>query len=529
MDAVITNIDSQTIVGGTVDGTGDGGSDNYSTGLYNTNGNSDKAFTVFDLTSLPSYVVSALEAGTLQVTLTFTTSTSSIVGRTVYVHAGVETPAVATEIKDSSQQNSSAAWDSLDGSNFAQVATIEVKKGVPPFSSSQNQNAAQTVNITTQVVAALKGNSANLMLWFDNTGDETFSTTNISNLSVAVSGIITEPDTIANSGPSIVTGAVSFAPFAGLTVSSSVPAELGSSSGTLIVDYTNDTSTQFGDESVPITNTNFYQIVQSNAAAGKLSGAGLTSYPPQKAGEAIYQITGTTAQISAELQALVFTPSVTTSGQAAGTTFTLEEGNAPGGPGGAEIPLANGVITYAGSSDSNDSVTTGASEVVLSGGTTTSNLVITTETVQRGGTANGTSVIDGGTLTVTSDGQSANSVVTGGKEIIEAGGISLQTMVRTGGVEDVLAGGKARLLTVESNGSATIYGTVNSGTVDGAFQTGFQFAGDGKLIVETNGVVDNIEVDNHGELTVNSSGQANSLTVSSGGSVWSCRTAASTS
>ncbi len=563
MDFLVVDVASTGDIGGYITQGGNLSSD-YTTSLTNYGGYSDIDFVTFNVQDLSADYIADLANGTLTATLTFTAYTNEIspVALNVYIpsldssNQDLTDAAVLAEISNPSQHNATKAYGKLfdetnytyssaDGSSVSpppKVDTVDLRKG-SVFASSENENTTQTIDVTKQVLNAYDTGEP-LLVWNDVGYTVAGDSVSVSNMSLTVTGVITEPEAVG--GPTQVVGSI-VTPFGGTTLSTTIPDQyLPNADGSVTVPFElsgNSTSTPLVDDTTAKQVDNSYLIIQSNASAGTLSGAGLMPSGYGSAGQASYVLSGTQAQAQAELQALVFTPS---SGGGE-TTFKLEEFDVPGvGPAGAPVPLSGGTITYYGPVESSVELHNDVTELVSSGGATVNNTVegpfyevddlTGLETVLSGGVASQTTVI-GTTLDIQSGGKAVGTILShydpdglaatnSSFEVVENGGTSSAADIRRSGVQVVSKGGVANTPTVEAGGSEQVYGSVagaivhgsqavfGGGTVDATF-----VVSGGTQVISSGGLDSKPVVSSGGSATVLSGGAVAELIIAGGSAV----------
>jgi autotransporter passenger strand-loop-strand repeat protein len=151
-------------------------------------------------------------------------------------------------------------------------------------------------------------------------------------------------------------------------------------------------------------------------------------------------------------------------------------------------------------------VLSGGVESVFSGGSATGATVYSggVETVLSGGVISDTTINSGGEGDVY--GSAIGTVLSGGAEIVFAGGSGTGATVDSGGVETVSSGGTISGTTVNSGGSDDVYGSDSGTALSG-----------GAEIVYTGGSATSTTVDSGGVQTVSSGGTISGTTVNSGG------------
>ncbi len=517
-------------MGGSVDGYGSFTND-YTAGLTNLFGDTVKNYAVFDLNGLSNLVVDQLRAGKLHLTLSFVTRTSSAIERTLHVYVGQETSELSEQIVHPSSSNANNVWKHLTETSFTEVASIAVRKGVAPFSSDENQNATQTIDITSQMLSAYDRGITNFLIWFANTGAATDESLNITNLSVETSGLSPLPAFARVPYQSVISSGA-FSPFAELEVTIPVPAQFVQSnddddgnSVPIPIIPANATATPLVDSSVLLAGPQYYLVIQTNAAAGALSGPGLTATPLYvRNGQSAYLVSGTAAEVQTKLRAATFTPSAGVSGTAATTTFELREFDGPmNAVAGVPLLLQGATLAYLGRADTDGVVALGTTVFVRSGGTTTGESIGagrdtddvlrgSRQIVGQGGLARATHVA-GTVLTVRSGGVSDGAVVTGfvdptaiynGQEVIEDGGKSRNADIQGHGLQVVMHGGLSDTPTIEVGGRAEIYGTIDGAIIYG---DAWVYAG---------GIATSVTVSRSGSLTVLQGGRIDDLVIGDG-------------
>jgi len=260
-------------------------------------------------------------------------------------------------------------------------------------------------------------------------------------------------------------------------------------------------------EAVTITLTNTSGVATD--ADGVLTGQGLS-----KIGPGAYTLSGSAAAVTAELDALVFTPTAhqVASGGSVTTDFTLL--------------VSDG--TYS-ATNSNTVVTTATGKWIVSGGTVESGTVLSsgdTLLVSSGG-ASVSATLQGGEAFIYAGGESvADFVAGGGEERVSSGGVASGTVIGSGGVEAVYSGGLTRGAVAENGGDERVSsggvasGTViSSGGVEVAYSSGLANGSDvsGGSLYVSSGVASGAKVSASGRAIVYAGGQAVADLLLSGG------------
>ncbi len=435
---------------------GDGGLDQdngnytltYTTPIIATLNTDTENFVVADTAHFPAYVVAGLESGALSASVTLTTYTNSTFERDLAVFAGPELPAIKTQIADPSAANASAAALTIGYGGYQDdtlVDDIPVREGVSGITSSENEGTASTINITSYFVSALESNQTGLTLGFFDDGNETetYQSLDISNLSISIQGLL--PQALAGAGPvETLIAAAPFNPFANATFSLPSAGAIGGPAPA-----NNGTGTAFVDDSTFVAPVNGYEIIQSSAQAGVLSGPGLMTTPLYvSAGQAGYIIdapdvgSGGTLGIAQALSGLVFTPAAAAA--AGPVTFTIEEFSQPNNAPFEPIVVADATFTLHDATDAEDTFGGGSLGIVFNGGTALLDQVTSGGEliVSSGGVGLFTSVSSKGEVVVQSGGSISNSTVSAGAiEFISSGASSTDAVLS--GEEIVVSGGTA--------------------------------------------------------------------------------------
>ncbi len=552
-----------TVAGGNVSDDGSFTTD-YTSTITGT-GESTWSYVVIDTQHFSAFEIAQLENGNAKVLVNFTVHTSSTVTATVKAFASDEdfanpstyNPVASQQLADPTPEYAADLSNLFDENDASPLATISVRQGVSPFTSDTNENAVQTIDVTSQVLASINFNSNfgipdNLIVYFDGAGAALGVSTNVTNVTASIQSTIDLPYAYTNNLVRYV-GQAAEAPFAGAVLASTVPSSLTSSnpsSGTITIgssDGTRPSSTVFTDNSTASQPTAELDIVQS-AATGLLSGTGLTTSVGTD-GTITYKLMGTAASLTAALQNLVFTPTAGTSAQTAATTFTVTEVAIPGRIFVPQQVATLGTLAFSTGRVSGATFTNGTTQVVTSGGVAVGTVLSGTvyfsdsvhlvegfQVVSAGGVASGT-IVNAGTVTVSAGGLTVatvlqkndfgivNDVTTPSQEYVLNDGVASGTVVSSGGTQFVSSGGSATGTVVSSGGSQIVSsGATASGT---QISSGGQeiilgsaslsvVQGGGTQVVSSGGLVTRANILSGGLQTV--AGTASGTTVQSGGS-----------
>lgn len=521
MDQVFVNVTTSGVaaIGGYLDEQGGYGVDPTESitdsGFYN----SQYSFVVFDLQDLPPYVTAALQNGSVQLIVNFTTDTSNVSTVTVHTYAvssDANGDAIPNFLADPSSSTANYAAYALTSNSSDSLDSVSVRHSFGAGVPAENENAVQSVNLTQQAISALASGN-NLVVFFNASGGDVASSTNITGVSATISGVAEEPASYDNGSTVTYVGSVPTQPFSAVTLSSQIPPSLTSATVTFPYESPGETSTPFFDNSTAVTGTEYFLITQSVASAGVLSGAGITATKEFiSSGQAGYLLSGNAASVTAILDGLVFTPAAGSDTLPDATTLTLSELNGPPGAEAGAPVSAGSVEVFTGSAVSQSAYAT-AVEIVTSGGTAIGTsldgyaagdgvnnaLYQGTQIISSGGVASYTVVsagyvdVLGGGVTVSTDllyGDQfgINGLESVAEETVSSGGVASGTIIGDAALQIVSSGGDAVSALLQNNGHQTV--------LSGGTAAATQIGGGGRETVSAGGTDENAVISQGGSL-----------------------------
>ena len=128
--------------------------------------------------------------------------------------------------------------------------------------------------------------------------------------------------------------------------------------------------------------------------------------------------------------------------------------------------LTSGSMTVAGT-DTKTTISGGEQTILSDGAGTDTKTTISggEQTILSDGVANDTT-ISGGEQIVQNGGTAQNSVITGGTQTVQSGGVAENALISAQGVQNILSGGKAQGSSVSDGGKITVAGSALSTTVN---------------------------------------------------------------